>query len=157
FPGGQRALRQRRSQGSHGQMAAWFHIGGTGKERLFFLVLCRPVRSGASRSHPRTRLRQSRDGPPPRPRRAALLCRDQSRFVTVVSLRILEYAHIMRIIDRHGVCKLKRGLERAARKRPVNLTLSEALVAEAKGVTSNLSGVVEALLVEFVSKERDRR
>ena len=45
----------------------------------------------------------------------------------------------------------------AVRKRPVNLTLSEDLVAEAKGVTDNLSGVVEALLAEFVSKERERR
>ena len=44
-----------------------------------------------------------------------------------------------------------------SRKRPVNLTLSEDLVEQAKGVTDNLSGVVEALLAEFVSKERERR
>lgn len=44
-----------------------------------------------------------------------------------------------------------------ARKRPVNLTLSEDLVEEARGVTDNLSGVVETLLAEFISKERERR
>lgn len=52
---------------------------------------------------------------------------------------------------------MKRNHTSTFRKRPVNLTLSEDLVAEAKGVTDNLSGVVEALLAEFVSKERERR
>jgi antitoxin CcdA len=52
---------------------------------------------------------------------------------------------------------VKRSAEKAARKRPVNLTLSEDLVEEAKGVTRNLSGVVESLLADFVSKERGRR
>ena len=52
---------------------------------------------------------------------------------------------------------MKRSAEKAARKRPVNLTLSEELVAEAKGITGNLSGVVESLLADFVSKERERR
>jgi post-segregation antitoxin (ccd killing protein) len=52
---------------------------------------------------------------------------------------------------------VKRSAEKAARKRPVNLTLSEDLVEEVKGVTSNLSGVVESLLADFVSKERERR
>ena len=52
---------------------------------------------------------------------------------------------------------MKRSHAGAARKRPVNLTLSEDLVAEARGVTDNLSGVVETLLAEFVSKERERR
>ena len=42
-------------------------------------------------------------------------------------------------------------------KRPVNLSLNEALVAEARGVTDNLSEAVETLLTEFVSKERARR
>ena len=53
--------------------------------------------------------------------------------------------------------KMKRGRTSTVRKRPVNLTLSEDLVEEAKGVTDNLSGVVESLLAEFVSKERERR
>ncbi|HXC40127.1 MAG TPA: type II toxin-antitoxin system CcdA family antitoxin [Burkholderiales bacterium] len=44
-----------------------------------------------------------------------------------------------------------------ARKRPVNLTLSENLVEEVKGVTGNLSAVVESLLADFVTKERERR
>jgi antitoxin CcdA len=35
--------------------------------------------------------------------------------------------------------------------------LSEDLVEEVKGVTDNLSGVVESLLADFVSKERERR
>lgn len=52
---------------------------------------------------------------------------------------------------------MKRSPASAVRKRPVNLTLSEDLVAEAKGITDNLSGVVETLLAEFVSKERERR
>jgi antitoxin CcdA len=52
---------------------------------------------------------------------------------------------------------MKRSAEKAARKRPVNLTLNEELVAEAKGITRNLSGVVESLLADFVSKERERR
>jgi antitoxin CcdA len=43
------------------------------------------------------------------------------------------------------------------RKRPVNLTLREDLVAEVKGVTDNLSGVVESLLVDFLARERKRR
>lgn len=43
------------------------------------------------------------------------------------------------------------------RKRPVNLTLREDLVAEVKGVTDNLSGVVESLLVDFLAGEKKRR
>ena len=38
---------------------------------------------------------------------------------------------------------------RDARKRAVNLTLSEDLVQEAKVMTDNLSGVVESLLSEI--------
>jgi antitoxin CcdA len=52
---------------------------------------------------------------------------------------------------------VKRSPTKAVRKRPVNLTLSESLVEEVKGVTDNLSGVVESLLADFVSKERERR
>jgi len=52
---------------------------------------------------------------------------------------------------------MKRSTPGTARKRPVNLTLSEDLVEEAKGVTDNLSGVVESLLADFVSRERHRR
>jgi antitoxin CcdA len=52
---------------------------------------------------------------------------------------------------------VKRSPASTARKRPVNLTLSEDLVEEVKGVTDNLSGVVESLLVDFLSKERERR
>jgi antitoxin CcdA len=52
---------------------------------------------------------------------------------------------------------VKRSATRTARKRPVTLTLSENLVEEAKVVTDNLSGVVECLLADYVSKERDRR
>ncbi len=42
----------------------------------------------------------------------------------------------------------------SARKRPVNLTLSEDLVNQARSLTNNLSGVVESLLSDFVSRER---
>ena len=40
-----------------------------------------------------------------------------------------------------------------SRKRPVNLTLNEDLVSQAKGMTDNLSGVVEQLLTDFVMKQ----
>lgn len=47
------------------------------------------------------------------------------------------------------------------RKRPVNLTMNEALVAQAKSYTSNLSATVESLLAEFVDQQqkaqRDRQ
>lgn len=39
------------------------------------------------------------------------------------------------------------------RKRAVNLTLSEDLVTQAKGMTGNLSGVVEDLLADYVQKQ----
>jgi antitoxin CcdA len=45
----------------------------------------------------------------------------------------------------------------AARKRPVNLTLNEDLVNQAKSLTDNLSGVVETLLSGYVAKARDER
>lgn len=41
-----------------------------------------------------------------------------------------------------------------ARKRPVNLTLSEDLVMQARRLTDNLSGVVETLLVDYVAQEQ---
>ena len=36
------------------------------------------------------------------------------------------------------------------RKRPVNLTLNEALVTQAKAYTNNLSATMETLLTDFV-------
>jgi len=47
--------------------------------------------------------------------------------------------------------------EAKARKRPVNLTLNEELVSQAKSMTDNLSAVVEDLLVDFVSRKRRER
>ena len=44
-----------------------------------------------------------------------------------------------------------------ATKRPVNLSLNEDLVAQARDLTDNLSEVVESLLAEFVCRERARR
>ena len=44
-----------------------------------------------------------------------------------------------------------------ARKRPVNLTLNEDLVVQARELTGNLSGVVESLLADYVERERQRR
>jgi len=52
---------------------------------------------------------------------------------------------------------MKTDFDPAARKRPVNLTLNESLVSEAKSFTDNLSGVVESLLSDFVSRERRER
>ena len=40
------------------------------------------------------------------------------------------------------------------RKRPVNLTLSVALVAQAKTYTSNLSATMESLLADFVDQQK---
>ncbi len=45
----------------------------------------------------------------------------------------------------------------SSRKRPVNLTLSEDLVQEAKALSGNLSATVEAMLTEYVARERDAR
>jgi antitoxin CcdA len=45
----------------------------------------------------------------------------------------------------------------STRKRPVNLTLNEDLVEQAKGMTDNLSAVVERLLTEYVSNEHRER
>jgi antitoxin CcdA len=42
----------------------------------------------------------------------------------------------------------------AAQKRPVNLTLNEDLVVQARGLTDNLSGVVENLLADYVERQR---
>jgi antitoxin CcdA len=44
-----------------------------------------------------------------------------------------------------------------ARKRPVNLTLNEDLVSQARSMTDNLSGVVESLLSEYVARESRER
>jgi len=52
---------------------------------------------------------------------------------------------------------MKTNSDTATRKRPVNLTLSEDLVSEAKSLTDNLSGVVESLLSDFVNRERRER
>ncbi len=52
---------------------------------------------------------------------------------------------------------MKADFDSAARKRPVNLTLNEDLVSQAKSLTDNLSGVVESLLCEFVDRERRDR
>ena len=42
-------------------------------------------------------------------------------------------------------------------KKPVNMTLSEDLVREARELTRNLSETVEQLLSAFVEQERKRR
>ena len=52
---------------------------------------------------------------------------------------------------------MKYGYNLEARKRPVNLTLNEDLVQQAKGITDNLSGVVESLLSDFVAQEQRNR
>ena len=48
-----------------------------------------------------------------------------------------------------------------ARKRPVNLTIDEALVTQARAYTNNLSATMESLLAEFVvaqqGMQRDRQ
>ncbi len=41
------------------------------------------------------------------------------------------------------------------RKRPVNLTINEALVTQAKAYTNNLSATMESLLTEFVAAQQN--
>lgn len=45
----------------------------------------------------------------------------------------------------------------AARKRPVNLTLSEALVAQARAYTDNLSATMESLLAQYVATQQNEQ
>ena len=45
----------------------------------------------------------------------------------------------------------------AMRKRAVNLTLNEGLVAQAKTYTSNLSATMEELLAAYVSQQQQAR
>ena len=52
---------------------------------------------------------------------------------------------------------MKATYNREGRKRPVNLTLNEDLVVQARGLTDNLSRVVEALLADYVEHERQQR
>ncbi len=49
------------------------------------------------------------------------------------------------------------GYDRLALKRPVNLSLNQDLVKEAKELTPNLSETVEGLLAEFVEAEQRKR
>jgi antitoxin CcdA len=64
------------------------------------------------------------------------------------------HTHIIRISTRRT---LPLGHARRPLKRPVNLTLNEDLVREAKGLTANLSDTVETLLAAFVEAERRKR
>lgn len=41
------------------------------------------------------------------------------------------------------------------RKRPVNLTINETLVTQAKAFTNNLSATMESLLAEFVAAQQN--
>lgn len=47
------------------------------------------------------------------------------------------------------------GYDHAAPKRRVNMTLNEDLVAQARGLTSNLSETVEQLLARFIAEGGD--
>jgi antitoxin CcdA len=55
------------------------------------------------------------------------------------------------------------GYDRAAPKRPVNMTLNEDLVRQVRGLSTNLSETVERLLADFVeaaqakAMERERQ
>lgn len=44
-----------------------------------------------------------------------------------------------------------------SRKRPVNLTLSENLIADLKGCTTNLSATAELLLTAYVVEQKQAR
>ena len=45
----------------------------------------------------------------------------------------------------------------SAPKRAVNLSLNEDLVTQARGLTGNLSEMVESLLADFLTQEKGRR
>ena len=49
------------------------------------------------------------------------------------------------------------GYDVDARKRAVNLTLNEDLLAHVREVTDNLSSVVESLLAEYLARMRQQR
>ena len=42
----------------------------------------------------------------------------------------------------------------SSRKRPVNLTLNEALVEQARAYTDNLSATIDGLLAEYVQRQQ---
>jgi antitoxin CcdA len=52
---------------------------------------------------------------------------------------------------------VKAGYNLDARKRAVNLTLNEDLLAHVREFAENLSSVVESLLAEYLAKESHRR
>jgi antitoxin CcdA len=52
---------------------------------------------------------------------------------------------------------MKAAYDIGAKKRAVNLTLNEDLLAHVREVTQNLSAVVESLLAEYLVRERQRR
>jgi len=52
---------------------------------------------------------------------------------------------------------MSRGYNVDARKRAVNLTLNEDLLAHVREVTDNLSSVVESLLAEYLARKRQER
>jgi antitoxin CcdA len=60
-------------------------------------------------------------------------------------------------IERACAGNVKNPYNLEARKRPVDLTLNEDLVQQAKGMTDDLSGAVESLLTEFVAQEQRHR
>ncbi len=49
------------------------------------------------------------------------------------------------------------GSDRLASKRPINVSLNDDLVRQARQYTRNLSGTIEDLLGDFVERERARR
>lgn len=49
---------------------------------------------------------------------------------------------------------MKAAYDTAAPKRPVNLSLNEDLVAQARKLTGNLSAEVESLLADYVTRQR---
>ncbi len=49
------------------------------------------------------------------------------------------------------------GYDRTAQRRPINVSLNEDLVRQARLFTRNLSGTLEDLLRDFVAQERARR
>lgn len=71
----------------------------------------------------------------------------------------LDHAHNMRMNSgrRLNMSNPAFAIPASTRKRAVNLTLNESLVAQAKTYTSNLSATMETLLADYVATQQQAR
>ena len=88
-----------------------------------------------------------------------LLCLSFGSCLNSRSFSNFVYAHNMRINSKRrlNMSNPAPATIAATRKRAVNLTLNETLVAQAKTYTSNLSATMETLLADFVAMKQQAR